>query len=396
MATLDRIDGFEHGNTAAAAGGVYGGFSGAPVNVTTPVRTGNRALEISMAGVTEDIGYTGFASTIIATGFYLRFATIPSALVKLCRFLNANGSGYLRINSSGQLSIIAGAGSAQNLGSPLSTNTWYRIVLEYDTSTGTATFRGKVDNGTEATATNAQVSANITELKLGTDAAVTYTAYFDDWIISITDGDYEEIGGWASHSVEGLLPTADGAHNTVGANELEYTGTGTDITDASTDVWTLVDDVPLDTALSDYVNDVGTSATAYVEVTFADLAAGTDEPQAVRAYGVDADSTGTGTSAAISRVLLSDNTALSPDLRLSTDDPGITTTVRKKMLTAPGGGWTRTNVNGLKARMGFGDGAPDVRFSSFMLEVALRPAAAAVLPPGPTIVNTAVDRSYTY
>jgi hypothetical protein len=200
------------------------------------------------------------------------------------------------------------------------------------------------------------------------------TVRYDDLIFGVTSGDYP----FGPHSVERLLPTSDGTHNTVGANQIEQSATGTDITDATTDAFSLIDDAPLDVAVTDYINDVGTSATAYVEILFEDLPAGSDVPVDVKGYQVDRDSTATGTSAAHSGLLLADDTAVTPDLRLSSDDPGTTITTRKKMLARPTGDWDRTKVNGLKARLGFGDGAPDVFFASLMLEVAMQTGDAAI------------------
>jgi hypothetical protein len=377
MATLAQVDGFEHGLVTSGTAGVYDAVSGSSAIVTSPVRTGARALEISAAGAAEYVSYT-IASTIACTSVYIRFASLPTAIVNLISWSNVNGASNVRYNNTNnQFEVaMAGGASAVNGGPTLVVNTWYRVDAEFDTTGATAFLYCQIDGGTEFSSSRVQASINNTAITLGTTGAATYTAYFDDWLISVTDGDYP----LGVHSVERLIPTGDGTHNTVGANELEYSATGTDITNSSTDVNTLIDDAPLDVTPTDYVNDVGTSATAYVEVTFDNLAGGTDTPMAVKAYQVDRDSTGTGTSAAISRILLSDSTAISPDVRLSTDDPGVTVTTRKKLLTAPSGGWDRTKVDGLKARLGFGDGAPDVWFASLMLEVAMQPAAADTRP----------------
>lgn len=400
MATLNIVDGFEHGKTGTGTNGAYGGQSGSPTIVTTPVRTGLRSMEIATSAATEDVGYTGFTATIMATAFYLRFATIPSALVKLLRFLNANGSGYLRINSSGQLSIIAGAGTAVDLGSPLSTNTWYRVVMEYDTSTGTATFRAKLDNGTEATATNAQASANNTECKLGTDAAVTYTAYFDDWIISITDADYEEISGtWTAHSVESLIPSSDGTHNITTSGDFD-SFVGTAFSNATTNGNTFVGHRPLqmlNTADAVIRQELGTTAN-YMEFGLENLSAGTDSPVDVRTYGAHTEAASAGASLGEMRLLLADNTEVlttgSISMINSTEDPGLSVVLRKRMAIRPTGNWDRTKVDGLKVRLGFSDNAPDVNFIDCMLEVALFTApAATVFPPPPTIVTQAVERA---
>lgn len=375
MVTLNRLDGFEHGSIATGTAGPYSAVSGTPAIVTTPVRTGLRALEVTANAATEEVQYS-ITSTIMVSAFYLRFATIPSVTVKLARFLNANGSGYLRIASSGQLSIIAGAGAAVNLGSPLSTNTWYRIVLEYDTSTGTATLRGKVNNGTEATATNAQATASITATSFGTDAAVTYTAYFDDWIISITDADYEEISGtWTNHEVQSLMPSADGTHNITTLGDFD-SFVGTAFSNATTTGWTFIDHRPLQLAnTADQVirQELGTVAN-YMEFTLENLT-GVLIPIDVWCYGTHVESATTGASLGEMQLLLSDNTEVlttgSLSMINSTEDPGITVTLRKRMAIRPSGGWDSTKINGLKVRLGLADNAPDVNFIDCLVEVAL-------------------------
>lgn len=379
--TLFRHDGFEHGLTSSGTGGVWTITpGGSPAIVTSPVRTGARALEISAAAAAEQVGYNPGASQRLACmSFYVRFASLPSgAEFRLANFNTASGKGYVGYsNSAGQFRISVGGSVWASIPSDtVVVDQWYLIDVKFDSSADPAVITAKVDGGTEASTNRSQAAADMTAIMLGTDSAQTYTAYFDDWLICLNTSDYP-IG---EHSVERLMPTADGTHSISGANEIERSATGTDITNSTTDAYTLIDDAPLDTTPTDYINDVGTNAASYVEVTFEDLAAGTDLPIDVRALAVDRDSTNTGTSAAVSRVLLADGTAVSPDVRLSTDDPGVTVTVRKPMFTRPSGDWDRDKVNGLKARLGLGDGAPDVWFASLMLEVAMQPAEVVVAP----------------
>jgi hypothetical protein len=382
MATFHRCDGFEHGNAASGAAGIYGGISGTPAIVTTPVRTGLRALEVSAAGASDGVQYSGIASNFVTSAFYLRFAALPGATVKIMRLLNASGNAYMRCNASGQLSIIVGTGSAVNVGSALSTGVWYRIVAELDTSTGTASFRAKIDNGTQATATNAQATANTTAVQLGPDDAVTVTFYADDWLIATADGDYEEIDAYVSHSVVSLIPSSDGTHNITTAGDFDsFVGTAFDNT--TTNGFSFIDHRPLQLAnTADNVirQELGTVAN-YMELLLENLPAGTDVPVGVQTYGCHVESATTGASLGEMRLLLSDNTEVlttgSISMIDSTEDPGTTVTLRKRMAIAPSGGWDRTKVDGLKVRVGLADNAPDVNFIDCMVEVALKPGAGA-------------------
>jgi len=289
----------------------------------------------------------------------------------------------MRCSSAGQVSIIVGAGSAVNVGSALSTNTWYRVVAELDASGGTASFRAEINNGTEATATNVQASANVTGVQLGPDDAVTYTAYFDDYLISATNGDYEEIAAWTSHSVQGLIPSADGSHNITTSGDFD-SFVGTAFSNSTTTGNTFIGHRPLQLAnTADQVirQELGTTAN-YMEFTLENLTSPEANVAGVYTRGAHIESAASGASLGEMQLLLSDNTEVltagSISMINSTEDPGITLTLRKRMTIAPAGGWDTTKVDGLKVRLGFSDNAPDVNFIDCMVEVALfTPAAGA-------------------
>jgi hypothetical protein len=385
MATFHRVDGFEHGNATSGVAGVYSSISGAVAVVTSPVRTGLRSLQIQTVTASQGVQQSGIASNFVTTAFYVYFVNLPGATIKLARLLNASGNAYVRCNSSGQISVIVGAGSAVNVGSPLGTGAWHRVIVELDTSTGTASLRAKVNNGTEATATNVQVSANTTAVQIGPDDAVTVTFYAEDWLIATADGDYEEIDAYVSHSVVSLIPSSDGTHNITTAGDFDsFVGTAFDNT--TTTGFSFIDHRPLQLAnTADNVirQELGTVAN-YMEFLFENLPAGSDVPVGVQTYGVHVESAATGASLGEMRLLLSDNTEVlttgSISMIESTEDPGTTVTLRKRMAIAPSGGWDRTKVNDLKVRVGLADNAPDVNFIDCMVEVALKlgPAGAAL------------------
>lgn len=372
MATLLFLDGFEHGRATSGVAGMYNTVAGSPSTVTTPVRTGLRAMEISAAGAAESVQYTIAAgSRVVTMAFYIRFASLPAADAMLAEW-TSNANGRLYYDQSENKFMVSAAGSNDTPGGPtLATDTWYRIVTEYDASGASKVLRCQVDDTTGFSSTTVSAAADITIVRLGTSSTHTYTGYYDDWIVSVIDGDYEEIATWQSHEVESLIPTSDGTHSISGANEIERTATGTDITNSTTDAYELVNDRPLDVTPTDYINDVGTNAASYCEMLFENLTSSLTSVAGVRGYAVDNESTGTGASSAVSRVVTSGGTSISPDLRLSTDDPGTAVTVRKKILTASSPPWDVTQVNDLRVRCGLGNGAPDVFFASFMLEVAL-------------------------
>jgi hypothetical protein len=213
-------------------------------------------------------------------------------------------------------------------------------------------------------------------VQLGQEATQTVTAYYDDWLVSTTDGDYEEIVGWSEHLAPSLSPTADGTHNITTSGDFD--GTTTQFSNATTDSYLNIDDVPLNTSNTDgevIRQDLGTTS-EYMEHTYADLPGGSDVPVDVRVYAYDTDGAATGGNLAVLKYLLSDDTPVT-DVRLSSDDPGITVTLRRKMLDRPAGGWTRAHVDGLKSRWGFSDADPDAILLGVMVEVLLMPAPPA-------------------
>ncbi|MGH2373012.1 MAG: hypothetical protein ACRDIC_05980 [bacterium] len=388
MATLAMLDGFEHGNAASGVGGVYDSVAGTPTMVTSPVRSGLRSLEIGTAAATENVQYS-VASQIVTQSAYVRFAALPSTDADLLFFQKTGDDGYFKWDvTSGRfaLSIAGGAGDAPFGPSTVSINTWYRVVVEYDTSTTTAIIRARLDGGPEGSTTKAITVANIFSVDVGTKVTTeTYTVYVDDWIVSVTDGDYEEISGtWTNHEVQSLIPNADGTHNIAVAGDFD-SFVGTAFANSTTNGNSFIGHRPLQLAnTADQVirQELG-ATTDYMEFLMEDLAAGSLIPFAVRAYAAHIESADTGASLGEARLLLSDNTEVlttgSVSAINSTEDPGIAVTLRKRMTIAPSGGWTRTNVNGVKARVGFADGDPDVNFTDLMVEVALQesPTGAA-------------------
>lgn len=401
------IDGFEHGRIGVGLSGPADVTAGTPGTVTTPVRTGLRSLEITAVAAGEQYGYNIAAGNRIVTlAFYIRFATLPSVagqVVQLALLTNSGGGGQFQyVVDTGRFRITNGTNNATVGPNPVAVDTWYRVVMEYDTAGANAVLRCKVDNGTEGTASTARAAADTTQTTLGTNSTHTFTGYYDDWLISLTNGDYEEISGtWTAHSIESLIPSSDGSHNITTSGDFD-SFTGTAFSNSTTNGNTFIGHRPLQFAnTADQVirQELGTT-TNYMEFGLENLAAGTDVPVDVRTYGVHVESASAGATLGEMQLLLSDNTEVlttgSISMINSTEDPGLTVSLRKRMAIRPSGGWDRTKVDGLKVRLGFSDNAPDVNFIDCMIEVALTPAGAVVLPPGPTIVNTAVDRSYSY
>jgi hypothetical protein len=390
VATLEKLDGWEHGRTVTGAAGVHDNGAGTVAISTTTVRTGLRSVRFNPSAAASKLGYT-VAGNIVTASFYVWFATLPTNdTSELFLFANAtSGNGRLLFdNTTGKLELAGANFAAGVQGGPvLATGQWYRVTIEYDTSATPAVLRCIVDGGTEFTnSSNAITPANSTSAAVGsTSTSSTYDAFFDDWILSITNGDYEEISTWASHEVESLIPTADGTHN-IGTSGDFDSFTGTAFSNATTNGHTFIGHRPLQAAnTADQVirQELGTTA-HYMEHTLGNLTDNTKAVAGVRAYATHVESASAGASLGEARLLLSDGTVVltigSIDVINSTEDPGLNVTIRKRMTIPPSGGWDGTKVDGLKARIGFADNAPDVNFIDFMVEVAQYEEAAAAEP----------------
>jgi hypothetical protein len=393
------LDGFEHGTTTSGASGVFDAITGTPLSSTTAAHTGLRSLRLNPSALAENVQYNLAAGNRIVTqAVYFRFLTsLPTADGRIMEFNNASGNGNVWFsNATDQVGISIGGGSIVVGGPTLVADTWYRLIVEYDTSTGTYSIKARVDNGTEFSTTTAIAAADQSAVRLGTNGAHTFDCFFDDWLISVTDGDYEDIGGWTSHQIEALIPNSDGTHNITTSGDFDsFTATAFDNT--TTNGNTFIAHRPLqvaNTANQVIRQELGTTAN-YMEFGLENLADNSKPVAHVRGYGTFVESSGTGDSVGRGKLLLSDNTEVlvtgSVSLLTTTASvPGLTVTVQKLMSIPPSGGWDGTKVDGLKARVGFSDNAPDVNFIDFMVEVAQYVAGAAADYPLFTVPDMAI------
>lgn len=372
--TAYKVDGFEHGiyttYTYDAAA------TGTPTAVTSNQRSGARAMNINPAATTEFVSYNT-AFTIVTVAFCIRFTTLPTATgAVIARIRNTNGNLILDwLEPNDQLRIKAGTGTAVVGGPAMTTGVYYRVVMEYDTSTGTATARCVIDNGTEFSATGSQTTLANTDVSLGATSSSTFDAIYDDAFISVTDGDYEEIKNWKNWEVLSAIPSSDGTHAAFASGDFNGFTTPS-FTSASTNVWDNIDHRPLQAAdtANNVVAQTVNSSTLYAEVVFEDPANTYTNVGGVQTYAGYVMASATGSPNGEVRLLLSDNTEVlttgSISMIDSTDsDPGIVVTGRKRAAIAPSGGWDVEEVDGLKARIGFNGINADMHFIDLMLEV---------------------------
>jgi len=240
---------------------------------TSTVRSGARSARINPAASTVGLLNTVFVAGRTLVGrIYIRFASLPSTDYRLITSTTsgAHSCGILFQNSDSKLYCYnAGTPTIGATGVTIAANIWYRIDFKFLTTANPWTIDAQVDGAALGQVSVAQAALDMITITLGDNFNNrTADVFFDDHIHSITSGDYPLGAGYVHH----FVPTADGTHNVAGTNDFEIGTGGTDILNATTTAWQLVDDIPLQSGAigtTDFINMVAPpNATDYVECIF--------------------------------------------------------------------------------------------------------------------------------
>ena len=297
---------------------------------------------------------------------YVRFATLPDVTSRLFSLLDVQGV-YFKASDS---KLYVGD-STSNLGASgvaITTGVWYRIDFK-----ATATTLDAQVDGTAVGQLTGTFSAN-NNFRFGDlTTNTTRDQFIDDFLISQTLADYPLGAGY----VLSYIPNADGTHNVAGANDFERTLTGTDITNATTDAYTLIDERPLPTTAVDFINGIAPpNATDYVEWQYEDSVEATG-PRTVEAIFVHHDASGAGTNN-FTVTLREHAGGTTANIFTGTTNVGATITYKRAhFATVPGtaDAWTTTKFNALRSRFLVTDSSPDPYIDAIMLEAEFVPAA---------------------
>src|SRR3990172_6261819 len=255
MATPVFCCGAECGVAASAGVVHWSGISGPGSFSTTTFRSGLRSFRCNPSA---SVGYFSSANLASTTDWvvraYVRFATLPDATSRIFALSSAVAQGVYFNVSDSKLYVGDSTSNLGATGVAITTGVWYRIDFK----------------------------ATVT----------TRDQFTDDVLVSQTLTDYPLGAGY----VLSYIPNADGTHNVAGANDFERTLTGTDITNATTDAWQLIDERPLPTTAVDFINGIGPpNSTDYVEWQYEDSTAA-NAPRAVEGLIVYHDASGAGTN----------------------------------------------------------------------------------------------------
>ena len=378
MATLERCCGFECGRSTPGTNiSGHWTLSGTASFDTATKRSGDRSLRTNpTAGVGEGLlakpgsavsisrSYVNIASAPIASGVVLGFAIAGSVMGGLA-YKTTDGLWYAAFDDG--ITVTFGA-----TGVSISTGTWVKIDIKADASANPWLVAVSVDGVALGQASLANVADTSSQMICGAGsirAVNTFDIYHDDFIESNTAEDYPLAAGQIFHYV----PTSDGTHNTGTAGTFIRGSAGANITDATTDSYLLIDEVPLDDTTpdtNDYINQAVAGSTNYVENKFGPAPGITTPgaPDIVEViYGFHQEGTGLGGCS----FRLNDNGTESV-LNTLTNVAGVTTTRYDRndyQLMVGGGAWTLARFENLRFRFGYsGDANPDQYLDCAMIE----------------------------
>jgi hypothetical protein len=399
MATPIFCCGFECGQIGGATptlGRHWGvGTGTAPTIDTGTVRSGARSLRCTAAAGTAVAPSLTYTDGSVVGRVYLRFASLPTADTYVLKFSGGEGLRYAIADS--KLYCHAGAVDGAT-GVSVTTNTWYRLDVRLDK--GTFKLDAQVD-GTALGDVDFSAGAQTT-ISLGVIETATADIYYDDVILSQTLADYPLGAGEVFH----FVPTADGTHNVAGTADFRRTLTATDILNATTTAFQLVDDVPLESGASvDWITMLAPpNATDYVECIFGPapgISAPTTGPRFVEVIAAIHQA---GTGAGNMEIRMNDNGTLDA-MYSATGVAGIVTITYKRkgyaVAIAGGGAWViggGGNGDFTDLRVRFGSPAaldvnPDQFFDCIMIEAEFAPAVVVERLPTAILVTQAVQRA---
>lgn len=316
-----------------------------------------------------------FGAGLIVARFRVRFDTLPN--VSLAIF-HPEGNLNTGVNySSGFIAAMA-VGNVGPTGVPVVTGIIYCIDVKIDKRANPWLVDAQVNGipaGQASSATAAATAA--TQFRIGmaqSVANVTADVLFDDVIISTAAADYPIGPGF----VHPFIPTADGTHNIAGAADFQRGNSGTDILNATTTAFQLVDDIPLPSGTVDEADNIRAvappNATDYVECLFGPAPGIATPTVAPRAVGVVLAHHQIATQSGQMVVELNDNGTI--DTVFDTGAAAGVVTYRyagKHYPAGPAGAWViggggNGDFTDLRCRFRAPDAAPDQCLDAIMIE----------------------------
>lgn len=361
------------------------------ISIDTTVVRGSEAqslkLTCSASAAYLIKNFTTNPTHIVAVA-YVNFSVLPTANTRLLNIFYS-GVGEIGVGfdfTNGRFCLrTPGAGTIpQTTGPVVTTGTWYRIEMHLDVSANPWVITGKYAIGddtssvTDLGSATAAIAANPTggRIELGSNASVTWTANFTDYMVSLTAADYP-IGPL---SVQALFPSGVGTHNLDASPSLvlfQHDGTtATALTNSETTSYQRIDEVPIGSDSARIYETGSPSGSEYAEWIFS--ANAVSAPLGV--FVVEALRNDSGTTANSVGSKISDGVSTS-DI-YSGLNIGSATLIYKSASfgAAPSGAWTAALINNLRLRWGFSTNtASTPRLDGVVIEVGYAPSSTTTI-----------------
>ncbi len=215
---------------SASAGVEWDTTVGSPSINTTTKRSGAAALRCNTTSANAYLLHQIYASAATTAHVYMRayvyIASLPSAKTMLMAWMDDSSFGYgLRLHPDGRVRIEASNDFAFSSFSAglLSTGQWYRIEIDYNDSTDTAT--AYVNGSSVATISSADTFGG-DRFMVGSFDAVTADLYFDDVAINDASGS-AQTGLPGAGSIVHMQPDATGDSTQWQSSSSTTTGSAT-------------------------------------------------------------------------------------------------------------------------------------------------------------------------
>ena len=399
--TVEYLTGFEHGLASNQGQGLFPGLSGAGSTVvTTTPRSGSYCGRVTVAAA----GFGFFTSPTVSgtkAGFCIAIRPdtggMPSSETSVVDIVPSAGiATRIIVNAAGDIALgeVAGTQVAGPTG-VVSTSGWTYVECLYDMAAGTIDWWV---NGTQQTQLTGQstTSSSLT-IRCGRNAASgpAFTFLYDDWMIftwsALADrpGDIEILG---------IDPGADGTHNA--GTTVFITGdtaTTPNYTNSTTTAHQQVTkSKPWTTARSTTAN---VSAEVHVAGAYLEIAPNTAQvPSGRTALGVRAllSYSAPGTQANLGAAEVRNSAGATSTLwgvinGTGADYSESSNFFKGAMVTKPAAGWTESEIEAIRWRIGLPSGAGDVSprptWQALMLEAAFTVAGGGTAHDPGTIAD---------
>ena len=254
MATPVVVTGFEFDTVAGLTTGNTGNRIMDPTTIGTPAIATDSAhggtdycLELSTTTVENvdwDVNTFGTGKRVMVFSCYIKFVTtLPSVTTRLLKMETATQDCQIRYNPTGtKFEAQAVAGTIIS-GPSVVADQWYLVQGRMDCSTTTFSLDWSIDKVAQGQALGTGTIADLAFFTLGWNSNSSTTIRYDDFVLSVTSGDYP----LGANKIVRLTPDADGTVNQIGTSEtmLRYTNNATpDGSFDSSAILTALGDVP--------------------------------------------------------------------------------------------------------------------------------------------------------